>query len=269
MEFRPCIDIHNGKVKQIVGGSLRDADDRLQENFVSGQDSAFFAGLYRDAGIRGGHIILLNPVESEFYPVTKAEALKALRAYPGGLQVGGGITPDNAESFLEAGASHVIVTSYVFRDGRIHYERLERLQRLVGRDRLVLDLSCRRTPEGYIVATDRWQRLTAEQVDRELLEKLSGFCDEFLIHAVDVEGKSEGIEEELARLLGDFEGRPVTYAGGVHSYEDLQLIKQLGRDRLNVTVGSALDLFGGPLQWKKVLEICRAQDGYFNLVSDA
>ena len=258
MEFRPCIDIHNGKVKQIVGGSLNDSGDVAQENFVSGQGAGFFAKLYRDEGIRGGHVILLNSVESEFYSLTKAEAMKAFQIYPGGLQAGGGITPENAEEFLNAGASHVIVTSYVFREGRIHYERLDRLQRAVGREKLVIDLSCRKTPEGYKVATDRWQKLTSETVNRELLEKLSGFCDEFLIHAVDVEGKSEGIDGELAELLGVFEGKPITYAGGVRSYEDLYLLKRLGNNRLNITVGSALDLFGGPLEWRKVLEICEA-----------
>lgn len=256
MEFRPCIDIHNGKVKQIVGGSLQDMKDTAQENFVAAQDAAYFARIYRDAGIRGGHIILLNSVDSDFYSVTRAEAFKALQAYPGGLQVGGGITPDNAKEFLEAGASHVIVTSYVFKEGKIHYERLNQLRKMVGKEHLVIDLSCRKTLNGYMVATDRWQKLTSEQVNEEVLIKLSEFCDEFLIHAVDVEGKSEGIEDELARLLGHFEGKPVTYAGGVHSYEDLQLLKQLGNNRLNVTVGSALDLFGGPLQWERVLEIC-------------
>ena len=256
MEFRPCIDIHNGKVKQIVGGSLRDTKDTAQENFVAVQDAAYFASLYRDADIRGGHIILLNSVKSGFYSVTKAEALKALLAYPGGMQIGGGITPDNAEEFLKAGASHVIVTSYVFQEGKIHYEHLKKLQKKVGKERLVLDLSCRKTPKGYMIATDRWQKMTNVRVNEKLLMKLSELCDEFLIHAVDVEGKSEGVEEELVRLLGCFEGKPVTYAGGVHSYEDLRLLKQLGNDRLNVTVGSALDLFGGPLQWERVLEIC-------------
>lgn len=256
MEFRPCIDIHNGKVKQIVGGSLKDEGDAARENFVARQDAAFFARLYRSQGIRGGHIILLNSVSSEFYGESKRQALEALAAYPGGLQVGGGITPENAGEFLEAGASHVIVTSYVFREGRIHYERLKRLCQAVGKERLVLDLSCRKTPEGYRVVTDRWQKLTEESVEEALLERLSGYCDEFLIHAVDVEGKAEGIEEELAALLGGWGRKVMTYAGGVHSYEDLRLLKRLGRDRLNVTVGSALDLFGGELEWRKVLEIC-------------
>lgn len=256
MEFRPCIDIHNGKVKQIVGGSLQDAGNFARENFVSQQDAAFFARLYRQAGLRGGHIILLNPAGSEFYEDTKNQALKALREYPGGLQLGGGITPDNAAEFLDAGASHVIVTSYAFREGKIRYDRLDQLCRSVGKERLVLDLSCRKTEEGYMVVTDRWQNMTSEQVNEELLERLSGYCDEFLIHAVDVEGKSQGIERELVELLGKWNGRPVTYAGGVHSYADLMLLKELGNDRLNVTVGSALDLFGGQMKWGRVLELC-------------
>lgn len=257
MEFRPCIDIHNGKVKQIVGGSLQDAGDRAVENFVAEQDAAFFARLYREAGVRGGHIILLNSADSPFYEQTRKQAFQALGAYPGGMQVGGGITAENAGVFLDAGASHVIVTSYVFRDGRIRYDRLAELVRTVGRERLVLDLSCRKTEDGYRVVTDRWQKMTEERVDTALLDRLSDYCDEFLVHAVDVEGKSGGIEEELAALLGRWGRRPMTYAGGVRSYEDLFLLRKLGHDRLNVTVGSALDLFGGPLEWKKVLNFCQ------------
>lgn len=257
MEFRPCIDIHNGKVKQIVGGSLKDEGNQARENFVSCQDAAFYAKLYRDAGLKGGHIILLNSVDSEFYEETKKQAFKALSTFPGGMQIGGGITPENAGSFLEAGASHVIVTSYVFREGRIHYDRLKKMRAAVGKEHLVLDLSCKYSEKGYLVVTDRWQKLTEERVDEALLDKLADSCDEFLVHAVDVEGKSEGIEEKLVKLLGDWGKRPVTYAGGVHSYEDLELLRELGQDRLNVTIGSALDLFGGKLQWEKVLEACR------------
>lgn len=256
MEFRPCIDIHNGKVKQIVGGSLKDADDSAKENFVSTQDAAFFAELYRRAGLRGGHIILLNAQDSAFYEQTKEQALRALGAYPGGMQVGGGITPENAEGFLQAGASHVIVTSYVFSGGRIHYDRLEKMQEAVGKEHLVLDLSCRKTQEGYMVVTDRWQKQTRERVDMELLDRLSDCCDEFLIHAVDVEGKAEGIERELAALLGAWGKKTMTYAGGVHGYEDLRQLRELGRNRLNVTIGSALDLFGGSMSWEKVLAYC-------------
>lgn len=258
MEFRPCIDIHNGKVKQIVGGSLQDKNNQAEENFVAEKDASFYAALYRDAGIKGGHIILLNAADSEYYEATKKQALGALSTYPGGLQVGGGITPDNAEQFLKAGASHVIVTSYVFKDGRIHYDRLEELVKAVGREHLVLDVSCKKTEKGYLVVTDRWQRLTEEVVDYGLLNRLSAYCDEFLIHAVDVEGKAEGIEEELAKLLGEWQSIPITYAGGVHSYEDLQLLKRLGNNRLNVTVGSALDLFGGNLSWEKVVNLCKS-----------
>lgn len=257
MEFRPCIDIHNGKVKQIVGGSLKDIGNLATENFVATQDAAFYAKLYKDAGIKGGHIILLNAVDSEYYQATKEQALLALRTYPGGLQVGGGITPGNAKEFLDAGASHVIVTSYVFKDGRIHYERLMELVNAVGKEHLVLDISCKKTDKGYVVVTDRWQKMTDELVTKELMDKFSGYCDEFLVHAVDVEGKAEGIEKELAAMLGEWQGKPITYAGGVHSYEDLDLLKKLGRERVNVTVGSALDLFGGKLAWEKVLEFCK------------
>ena len=256
MEFRPCIDIHNGKVKQIVGGSLRDEGNTARENYVAKQDAAYFARLYRREGLKGGHVILLNPPGSEFYEATKRQALAALEEYPGGLQLGGGITPENAAQFLEAGASHVIVTSYVFREGRIRYDRLERLAAAVGRQRLVLDLSCRKTEKGYRVVTDRWQNMTDEQVNLSLLERLSEYCDEFLVHGVDAEGRSQGIETELVSLLGQWEGRPVTYAGGVHSFADLSLLKELGNNRLNVTAGSALDLFGGVLEWKKVLALC-------------
>lgn len=257
MEFRPCIDIHNGKVKQIVGGSLRDEGSAAAENFVAEQDAAFFAGLYRDAGLRGGHIILLNPVGSEYYEATKRQALSALSAYPGGMQIGGGITEENAEEFLEAGASHVIVTSYVFQNGRIHYERLQKLLERVGRERLVLDLSCKKVGDCYRIVTDRWQKVTEEVVNETLLDRLASYCDEFLIHAVDVEGKAQGIEQEVVRLLGNWGKLPITYAGGVHNYRDLELLQELGRNRLNVTVGSALDLFGGEMEWKKILEICK------------
>ena len=257
MEFRPCIDIHNGKVKQIVGGSLRDEGSAAAENFVAEQDAAFFAGLYRDAGLLGGHIILLNPVGSEYYEATKRQALSALSTYPGGMQIGGGITEENAEEFLEAGASHVIVTSYVFQNGRIHYERLQKLLERVGRERLVLDLSCKKVGDCYRIVTDRWQKVTEEGVNEALLDRLASYCDEFLIHAVDVEGKAQGIEQEVVRLLGNWGKLPITYAGGVHNYRDLELLQELGRNWLNVTVGSALDLFGGEMEWKKILEICK------------
>lgn len=257
MEFRPCIDIHNGKVKQIVGGSLRDTGNRAEENFVAQQDAAYFAELYRCSGLKGGHIILLNAQGSEYYEASRQQAYLALKAYPDGLQVGGGITPDNAEEYLRAGATHVIVTSYVFQDGRIHYDKLRRMTEAVGKEHLVLDVSCKRTEDGYKVVTDRWQKLTEERMDAGLLDRLSDYCDEFLIHAVDVEGKAQGIEKELVAMLGQWGRKPVTYAGGVHSYKDLEQLRELGRNCLNVTIGSALDLFGGTLEWEKVLKICR------------
>lgn len=254
MEFRPCIDIHNGKVKQIVGSSLKDADNLAEENFVSEQDAAFYAEFYKKDGIRGGHIILLNPVGSEYYDRTKSQAFAALAAYPGGFQVGGGIRAENAREFLDQGASHVIVTSYVFSGGRVNYENLKHLVREVGREHVVLDLSCRKRGDDYYIVTDRWQKYTEERITEELLDCLKSYADEFLIHAVDVEGKASGIEEELAGLLGRWGKIPVTYAGGVGSFEDLLQLERAGAGRLNVTIGSALDLFGGNMAYEKVLE---------------
>ena len=259
MEFRPCIDIHNGKVKQIVGGSLRDEGDQAKENFVATQDAAFYAEYYKKDGIRGGHIILLNPKDSAYYEATKKQAELALHAYPGALQIGGGINDTNAAYFLAQGASHVIVTSYVFRDGRVDYDNLEKLVAITGKEHLVLDLSCRKKDGDYYIVTDRWQKFTDEKVSLELLDRLSSYCDEFLIHAVDVEGKASGIETELVSLLGSWGKIPVTYAGGVGSFEDLYRLKELGRNRLNVTIGSALDLFGGTMNYEKVLEIVRKE----------
>ena len=257
MEFRPCIDIHNGSVKQIVGGSLRDYGDEAQENFVSKQDAGFYAGLYREYKISHGHIIMLNPVTSPYYEETKRQALAALKAYPGGLQVGGGITPENAGEYLSAGASHVIVTSYVFKDGQIQYDRLNELVQKIGKKNLVLDLSARKKDGRYFIVTDRWQKYTDVELTEKTLDELAASCDEFLVHAVDVEGKASGIEAKLAELLGSWGKIPITYAGGVHSIEDLHLLKKLGKDRVHVTVGSALDLFGGSLKFEDVLRECR------------
>ena len=254
MKFRPCIDIHNGQVKQIVGGSLCDAGNRAEENFVSEQTAAFFANLYKDNGLKGGHIILLNPVSSEFYAKTKAQALEALKAYPGGLQIGGGITPQNAKEYLDAGASHVIVTSYVFKDGRLHYDRLKEMVRAVSKEHLVLDLSCRKKNECYYIVTDRWQKYTDVVLDEINIRELSKYCDELLIHAVDVEGKASGIEKNVAKLLGEHCEIPATYAGGVHSFEDLAELKTLGKGKVDVTIGSALDLFGGNMKFEEVLD---------------
>ena len=258
MHFRPCIDIHNGKVKQIVGGSLKDTNNQAIENFVSTQDALFYATLYQEDGIRGGHIILLNPPDSINYEETKAQALKALGAYKGALQIGGGITADNAKEFLDAGASHVIVTSYVFKDGKISYQNLEKLQNAVGKKHLVLDLSCRERDGIYYIVTNRWQTFTKTAVTKETLETLAHYCDEFLIHAVDVEGKASGIAQELVEILATYEGIPVTYAGGVATTKDLLLLKEIGKNRIDVTVGSALDLFGGTLTYKQVQEICES-----------
>ena len=256
MHFRPCIDIHNGKVKQIVGGSLKDERDQAEENFVSDQSAADFAEFYKKDGLRGGHIILLNPASSPYYEATRAQAVSALGAWPKGMQIGGGIHDENAAFYLEAGASHVIVTSFVFQDGMIHYKNLEKLEKKVGREKMVLDLSCRRKDGKYYIVTDRWQKFTKVSLSEHILDELSEYCAEFLIHAVDVEGKAQGIERELAQMLGEWGKIPITYAGGVGSFEDLEELKRAGKDRLDVTIGSALDLFGGNMAYRQILKLC-------------
>ncbi len=254
MRFRPCIDIHNGAVKQIVGGSLKDAGDAALENYISRQEADYYANMYRRDGLKGGHIILLNPQASTYYDATKAQALKALHAYPGGMQIGGGITAENAAGYLEEGASHVIVTSYVFQDGKIHYERLKKLTQAVGKERIVLDLSCRKRENDYFIVTNRWQTFTEERLSKQMLEELSKWCDEFLVHGVDVEGKASGTEEGLVKLLADWNGLPVTYAGGIGSLEDLRRFEEISEGKLDFTIGSALDLFGGKIPYS---ELCR------------
>ena len=258
MRFRPCIDIHNGKVKQIVGGSLKDEGDFATDNFVSEKDGSYYGGLYKNAGLIGGHIIILNPKSSPYYEEDVRQACLALQAAGGTLQIGGGMTDENAAFFLEQGASHIIVTSFVFKDGQIHEDNLKKICTVTGKERLVLDLSCRKKDGEYYIVTNRWQKFTNVKLNHSVLDELSQYCDEFLIHAVDVEGKSSGIERELAAMLGEWDGIPITYAGGVSSYEDLMRLKELGRNKIDVTIGSALDLFGGPLKFEKVLSYCNS-----------
>lgn len=252
MKFRPCIDLHEGKVKQIVGSSLQDGSkEALVTNFESDMSSADYARLYAKDGLTGGHVIMLGPGNEE-------AALAALRAYPGGLQLGGGIRPDNAERYLDAGATHVIVTSYVFQNGRIDFERLEELVDKVGKQRLVLDLSCRKRDTAYYVVTDRWQTFTTFEITKENLDRLSAYCAEFLIHAVDVEGMCRGIETELVEMLGNWVPIPTTYAGGVSRLSDLELVRGLGRGKVDLTIGSALDLFGGTIPYEEVVRWAKA-----------
>ena len=257
MRFRPCIDIHNGAVKQIVGGSLKDEADSAKDNFVSELKADFYADMYKKSGITGGHIIILNKSDSQYYDADLAQAKLALNTYPNGLQIGGGITADNAKEFLDMGASHVIVTSYVFKDGKVNYDNLMCLVDAVGKERLVLDLSCRKKDGKYYIVTDRWQNYTDEVLCSDTLDKLSKYCSEYLIHAVDVEGKAQGIEEELVQILADWGKIPMTYAGGVGSFHDLQRLKELGKDKLDVTIGSALDIFGGNMIYEEVISFLK------------
>jgi len=241
MRFRPCIDLHNGQVKQIVGSSLNDDNPGdLKVNFTADNPPSWYAERYRGDNLTGGHIIMLGPGNER-------AALDALNAWPGGMQIGGGICADNATFWLERGASHVIVTSWVFRNGRIDERRLEQLVAEVGREHLVLDLSCRRRGDDYYIVTDRWQTFTDVTVSLEVLDCLSGSCDEFLVHAADVEGRCSGVERALVEMLGSWSGVPVTYAGGIRGIGDLEIIRKAGQGKLDATIGSALDIFGGTL----------------------
>lgn len=250
--FRPCIDLHEGKVKQIVGGSLRDDGTAPRQNFVSEKPSAWFAETFRRDGLTGGHVIMLGKGN-------EVAAKEALAAWSGGMQVGGGIRPGNAAAWLEAGASHVIVTSALFdADGKFLPHTLDELVAEVGKERLVIDLSCRRTDRGWTVAMNRWQTLTELDVTAETLDSLAPFCDEFLIHAADVEGLCGGIDAELVALLGGWGRLPVTYAGGAASMDDVRLVAEAGRGKVDVTVGSALDLFGGSgIRYADLVAMCR------------
>ena len=252
MKFRPCIDIHNGKVKQLVGGSLQDDRDQAQENFVSEKGAAYYARLFQKVGLQGGHVVLLNPASSPWFEADWQQAAAALAAYPGGLQIGGGVNADNAASYINAGASHVVVTSYVFKDGEVQWKNLEKLAGAVGRSRVVLDVSCRKKDGKYYIVTDRWQKFTKVQLTEEILYWMREYCDEFLVHGVDVEGKASGIEDALVELLSDVPGVPITYAGGISSLEELERFRRISGGKLDFTIGSALDLYGGSVPYDVV-----------------
>ncbi|MEF3304320.1 phosphoribosylformimino-5-aminoimidazole carboxamide ribotide isomerase [Paenibacillus sp. GYB003] len=250
MKFRPCIDIHQGKVKQIVGETLQSDPSRVVENFVSGHTPDHYAAMYREDGLTGGHIIMLGGGN-------EAAAELALRAYPGGMQIGGGINGDNALRYIELGASHVIVTSYIFRDGKLDMDRLEALAAKVGKERLVIDLSCKEKDGSYYVVTNQWRTFSDFEVNASGIARLEAYCDEFLIHAVDVEGKREGVQEKLAASLAEWTTIPTTYAGGARSLADLERFRDITGGRLDITIGSALDIFGGQLPYRDVIAFCR------------
>lgn len=237
--FRPCIDLHEGRVKQIVGSSLADDGSGLRTNFISEHGSEWFGAMYRQDGLTGGHVIMLGRGNEE-------AARAALASYPGGLQIGGGITTSNAAEWIEAGASHVIVTSFLFdQEGCFQTERLNQLIARVGREKLVIDLSCKLTADGWVVAMNRWQTITDLIVDQATLNELASSCGEFLVHAVDVEGKCEGVDLDLVNALAAWSPIPVTYAGGVRNIDDLRQVDAASMGKVDVTVGSALDIFGG------------------------
>lgn len=254
MKFRPCIDIHNGKVKQIVGSSLEDIGDEsvVQENYVSDRNAAYYAELYKNKNLRNGHIILLNRIGTEEYDADLNQAKEALAAYPGGMQIGGGVNLENAEKMLDMGASHVIVTSAVFKNGKINYNNLKSLTYITGKEHLVLDLSCRLNGDDYYIVTDRWQTFTDEKLALGIMSHLGQYCDEFLVHGVDVEGRSAGIERDVVTLLGDYHSNKITYAGGIDKMEDIDELELLSGGNIDFTIGSALDIFGGHLSFDEI-----------------
>lgn len=237
MRFRPCIDLHRGVVKQIVGSSLRDGAEPTT-NFAADKPAAYFANLYRRDGLSGGHVIMLGPDNED-------AATRALAAFPNGLQIGGGVTPENGPRWLQRGAAGVIVTSYIFTDGQLRHDRLRQMVDAVGAEHLILDLSCGKRDNRYVAMSNRWQTCTDFEISRDNLALLGASCCEFLIHATTVEGKQQGIDADLVALLGDIAPVPTTYAGGIRSMQDIKRIQQLGQGRLDYTVGSALDIFGG------------------------
>lgn len=250
VQFRPCIDLHEGKVKQIVGSTLGHKDVAVIENFISEHSPSYFANMFATDGLTGGHVIMLGSGN-------EAAAMEALQAYPNGLQVGGGITADNAKAYIEAGASHVIVTSYIFHDGKLDMERLHALVEAVGKNHIVIDLSCRKKDGKWFVVTDKWTKFSDFEVNAHSIKTIEAYCDELLIHAVDVEGKRSGMQEELVEDLANWTSIPTTYAGGVRSLEDLKKFEQIGQGKLHVTIGSALSIFGGDLPYEHVVSYCK------------
>ncbi|EPB88435.1 1-(5-phosphoribosyl)-5-[(5-phosphoribosylamino)methylideneamino] imidazole-4-carboxamide isomerase [Mucor circinelloides 1006PhL] len=237
--FNGCIDLHHGKVKQIVGGSLLDSSpEQLTTNFVSEETPSFYSKLYKENQVSRCHVIKLGPNNDE-------AAKEALAAWPGGLQVGGGITLENAQEWLSLGASKAGLLFYLFPNAKFSLERLAELAKLVGKDRLVVDVSCRKKNDKWVVAMDKWQKMTDMEVNKDTLDMLSEYCSEFLIHAADVEGLCKGIDEQLVERLGEWVTIPTTYAGGGRSMEDLRLVDKLSNGKVDLTFGSALDIFGG------------------------
>lgn len=250
LEFRPCIDLHDGKVKQIVGSTLGHTNQKVIENFISDYDASYYAKMFADDQLVGGHVIMLGSGNEQ-------AALAALSAYPGGLQIGGGITAENAKKYIDAGASHVIVTSFIFHDGKLDVQRLEQLVHAIGKKHLVIDLSCKMRDGKWFVMTDKWTTFSDFEVNAETIAYIEEFCDELLIHAVDVEGKKSGMQESLVRDLTAWTSIPTTYAGGVRSLDDLEKFKTISNGKLHVTIGSSLSIFGGDLPYREVVEYCK------------
>ncbi|KAF6005708.1 hypothetical protein HII12_005282 [Brettanomyces bruxellensis] len=231
-----CIDIHGGKVKQIVGGTLNQDDteqskntckSNLETNFVSEKSSSYYAKLYEEHGIIRTHVIKLGSLEEN-----NRVAIEALKAWPKHLQIGGGINDTNAKYWIQQGADKVIVTSWLFPKGQFDKSRLERISQLVGKEHLVVDLSyfdAGGVEQGRLLS---YSRGTARNSSFMQL-MLKAFC--------------KGIDQELVAKLAEWCTSPIVYAGGAKSIDDLKLVDKLSHGRVDLTFGSALDLFGGKL----------------------
>ncbi|RFU27409.1 hypothetical protein B7463_g8941, partial [Scytalidium lignicola] len=257
-KFRPCIDLHAGSVKQIVGGTLSDTNSSsLKTNFVSKLPASHFAKLYKENGLEGAHVISLGPGNEE-------ACREALKEWVSGLQVGGGVTDQNARKWIEEGAEKVIITSFLFPGGKFSQERLDGVLASLGGDKskLVIDLSCRRKDDTWFVAMNKWQTITDMEVNEASIKSLEPYCSEFLIHAADNEGLQKGIDTELVKKLAEWCYIPVTYAGGGRTIQDLDLVKELSNGKVDLTIGSALDIFGGSgVTFQECVEWNRKQKG--------
>lgn len=254
-----CIDIHDGQVKQIVGSTLTTNDQTLSTNYVSPHSPTYYAELYRKNGVLGTHVIKLGSTETN-----DRAAEEALAAWPGKLQVGGGVNLGNCKEWIEKGADKVIVTSWLFPEGQLSWDRLKQISDMVGKERLVVDVSCKRVideNEGrveWVVAMNKWQTLTTTVLSQQLFTELREYCTEFLVHAADVEGLCQGIDEELVAQLGEWcrgwDDISVVYAGGARSFQDLELVEKLSHGKVDLTYGSSLDIFGGSVKFQDLVE---------------
>ncbi len=248
MNFRPCIDVFKGKVVQLIGTSLFGGEEKtIVKHFESEYSPAYYAELFKQDNLKGGHILSLGSGNNDV-------VIEALKAFNGGMKYGGSVTPENAHVYLDAGATHVIVNSYVFDNGEINLPNLKSLVKSIGKDKLVLDMSCRKKNGDYYIVTNLWEKFTNVILDQKSLQDISKYCDEIIVHGVDSEGRKQGLESDLVRILAQHTPIKTVYAGGISSIADLTMIKALGNEKIDPCIGTALSIYGGNLSYYEVLE---------------